>query len=139
VTSAASASFEALCAAEEVRLFASISTSIEKSKDLEKGPGVYAIHYQDQCVYLGKAKCLRQRLSKHRRTIDDASRIEARDVTIQVLPSCFSLATGFEVFLIERHKPTWNASGFGSNAHGKGRSSQKQSCWNDLYGRVVTR
>lgn len=102
-------------------------------------PGVYALFYKDDLVYIGKTAKLRDRLKKHSRTIFDASRIADCDVTYVCLVRDEHLMVAIESYLIKKFAPPWNSTGFGSNAHGKGRDKQRQSVWNATYGRAATK
>lgn len=105
------------------------------------GPGVYALLDGDTIVYVGKTTNLRSRLRKHARTIHDAdpSRLDPARIKAKHIRLNPHLAVAFESYLIATKGPDWNASGFGSNAHGRGRSNQRPSLWNERYGRAVTR
>lgn len=105
------------------------------------GPGVYALLDGDTVVYVGKTTNLRSRLRKHSRTIRDADpeRLDPQRIKAKHIRLNPHLAVAFESYLIATKAPDWNTSGFGSNAHGSGRSNQRPSLWNERYGRAVTR
>lgn len=105
----------------------------------DKAHGVYVIYHKGEIAYVGKSDNLRGRLKKHARTISDAPLICNEDVTYSMLVCEKHFKVALESFLIENMSPPWNATGFGSNAHGAGRSDQRQSVWNQTYGRAQTR
>lgn len=112
---------------------------IAHAATLPRRSGVYVLQHEDEMVYVGKTKNLRNRLRKHKRTIDDAEKLLSEDVKVTTVTLSEHLMVGLEEYLINRHRPAWNGRGFGSNAHGKGREGQRLSDWNKLYGRKVTR
>jgi len=130
--------FTTICGRLEAALFASVPVPASEASAPAQ-PGVYAIYEREQLVYVGKATSLRQRLRKHCRTIADSTQLTPQQISFRYLPLGKNLMTGFEDYLIDTYRPSWNGTGFGSNAHGKGRANQKQSQWNKLYGRAVTR
>jgi hypothetical protein len=92
--------------------------------------GVYALYFQDQLVYIGKAskgttksqRSLRARLGEH------VSKLSQRDGLLMTDLSCRYLVFDSEwwVFaaefaLISHYSPEWNDSGFGSKTPGVGR------------------
>lgn len=107
--------------------------------DAPTRPGVYAIYHGGHLVYIGKTTSLHARLRKHRRTLQAAERIDENDCAYRCLPCDPHLMVALESWLIAAHDPAWNSTGFGSNAHGSGRQGQRQSVWNQMFGREVTR
>lgn len=92
--------------------------------------GLYAIHYQGELVYIGKAtksftksaRTLRDRLGEHRRKLSARAGGALSEIEIQYLTfeSDWWVVAG-EVALIRHLDPPWNDSGFGSKTPGAGR------------------
>lgn len=107
---------------------------LDDYKKIDKTAGVYCLYHDRTLVYIGKAKTdLRARMSIHYRKLK-ASKIDLSEMTFSTMPACEYLSLGAEQYMIDTIKPKWNFSGFGSNAHGKGRPKQKLSEWVKLYG-----
>jgi hypothetical protein len=127
------------------------------------GSGVYAVYYSgaldwyapirgvDIPIYVGKAvpggrrkgdpaaqpaaPALHQRLTEHRRSIDQAQNLMAADFSCRYLllvPVWITLA---ERFLIETFQPIWNTvvDGFGNHPQGRYRSTGRRSRWDVLH------
>ena len=110
--------------------------------------GVYALYYSGPCpdcqsgrnpVYVGSARSsvggrLRDRLHEHYASIKGTQRLKVEDISVRYVATPQTLAGAAELLLIEHfHKPIWNASGFGSKAHGKGRPDQRVSLWDQRH------
>ena len=98
--------------------------------------GVYALYYQGQLMYAGKAlnTTLRRRLTEHYRKIVRRQNIEAADVTCRFLTidgDWFVRAA--EDALIQHYSPMWQKSGFGSHVPGRGRPGTRPSPWDVQY------
>ncbi len=92
--------------------------------------GVYALYFQDNLVYVGKAskgttksqRSLRARLAEHLGKLSKRQGILSGDVTCRYLvfdSEWWVFAAEFA--LISHDAPEWNASGFGSKTPGIGR------------------
>lgn len=94
--------------------------------------GVYALYRRGKLVYAGKAlqTTLRRRLNEHARKIGGRSNINLRQVTCRflIIDNDWFVRAG-EHALIERYKPEWNTSGFGSHVPGRGRPGIRKSRW----------
>jgi excinuclease ABC subunit C len=87
-------------------------------QSLPLSPGVYLVYNkEDELIYVGKAKCLKRRLSQYRNTIrrkkhhrmrgivKAAARIEIRPTETD-FDACLA-----EMLLIQKHRPHWNIVG----------------------------
>lgn len=101
--------------------------------------GVYGIYRDDSLVYVGKTVNLAGRLRKHARSVADASALDGGTMVVRTMGCNEHLMAAFESHLIANRRPGWNNTGFGSNAHGRGRDKQRTSTWNAMFGREVTR
>lgn len=126
------------------------------------GAGVYTIHYRGdfdayrgmadhEPVYVGKADppgkrqgrtssrgtgtVLHDRLTKHSQSIGQTRNLKLEDFTCRwlILDEVWIGLT--EQVLIAEYQPLWNTivSGFGINAPGGGRSTQRKSLWDTLH------
>jgi hypothetical protein len=90
-------------------------------------------------VYIGKAKLLPDRLSRHRRAIVAAKGLAIGDFTVGVIyTDTLAMAGAAEEMLIEAIRPPWNEkalSGFGSRDPGSTRSDQRPSGFDCLHQR----
>lgn len=98
--------------------------------------GVYALYFEEQLVYAGKALNipLARRLAEHFRKIASRQSIDVAEV------SCRFLAIDGDWFvraaedaLIQHYSPLWQKSGFGSHVPGRGRPGIRQSSWDTMY------
>jgi Eco29kI-like restriction endonuclease len=115
---------------------------------LEKGvgpaaSGIYALYFNGNLVYLGKAskgktkssRTLRARLAEHIGKISGRKNIRLADMKCRYL----TFASEWWVFaaefaLISHYAPEWNNSGFGSKVPGIGRpGTDKVSRWNEQF------
>lgn len=90
-------------------------------------------------IYIGKAKLLPDRLSRHRRAIVAAKGLEVGDFSVGVIyTETEAMAGAVEAMLIEAIRPPWNEralSGFGSRDPGATRSDQRPSGFDCLHQR----
>ena len=83
------------------------------------GPGIYALVYVDEIVYIGKSKCLIQRVTAHRNAWNKRRKMKPGSVTrtaVKVVPftkflwrscSLFEMDV-LEIEYIKHHKPKYN-------------------------------
>ena len=109
----------------------SASPLIALKKDV--GPnesGIYALYFQSDLVYIGKAskgttksqRSLRDRLAEHVSKLNQRSGLSIEDMSCRYLvfdSEWWVFAAEFA--LISHYKPEWNDSGFGSKTPGIGR------------------
>ncbi len=98
--------------------------------------GVYALYYEGQLVYAGKAlqTRLNRRLAEHYRKIVSRKNIDVDDVNCRYLMirgDWFVRAA--EDALIQTYKPVWQQSGFGSHVPGIGRPGVRTSRWDQEF------
>jgi len=98
-----------------------------------RAKGVYAIYWKGELVYAGKAleTKLGQRLSQHYRKITSRPSVDINEVTCRYLViegDWFVRAA--EDALIQKYRPLWQGSGFGSKVEGRGRPGIRISRWN---------
>lgn len=98
--------------------------------------GVYALCFQGQLVYAGKAlnTTLARRLTEHYRKIAGRRNIEVSEVSCRFLTidgDWFVRAA--EDALIQYYTPLWQSSGFGSHVPGRGRPGIRTSRWDQEY------
>jgi len=105
--------------------------------------GIYALYYQGDLVYIGKAskgttkskRTLRSRLNEHVSKIDGRQNIDLKDMRCKyltfdsewwVFAAEFALMTQFD--------PPWNTTGFGSKTPGRGRpGTDRVSDWDTRF------
>ncbi len=115
---------------------------------LEKGvgppnSGVYALYYNGELVYIGKAskgttkskRTLRSRLNEHATKISKRKNITPEEMKCRYLTfesEWWVFAAEFA--LITHYEPEWNTSGFGSKTPGKGRpGTHRVSTWDQQF------
>jgi Eco29kI restriction endonuclease len=105
--------------------------------------GIYALHWKDHLVYVGKAtkemtkskRDLRTRLNEHVGKLGGRQKITLGEMTVQYL----TFESEWWVFaaeyaLISHYTPEWNNTGFGSKVPGAGRpGTHRVSSWNELF------
>ena len=121
----------------------------------QQKPGVYVLFFSKRTrslskyggilgsgqfpVYIGKAKLLPDRLSRHRRAIVAAKGLAIEDFTVGVIyTDTLAMAGAAEEMLIEAIRPPWNEkalSGFGSRDPGSTRCEQRPSGFDCLHQR----
>ena len=126
------------------------------------GPGIYALFYAgpfdtyhsisgtESPIYVGKAvppgsrrgedvdierPALRQRLREHARSIAHANNLAVGDFSCRYLAVVPVWITLTERFLVQHHRPLWNAclDGFGDHDPGRGRRGTERSWWDTLH------
>jgi len=105
--------------------------------------GIYALYYQGELVYIGKAtrgmtksaRTLRSRLNEHVGKISSRQNIELADVSCRYLTfrsEWWVFAAEFA--LMSHYQPQWNLTGFGSKVPGVGRpGTHRVSKWDQLF------
>ena len=98
--------------------------------------GVYALYWQGDLVYAGKALQTRlgRRLAEHYRKIDSRRNIDVVNMTCRFLVvrgDWFVRAA--EDALIQNYRPAWQNSGFGSHVPGVGRPGVRSSRWDQQF------
>jgi hypothetical protein len=88
------------------------------------------------CAYVGAgAQNLRERIRRHRSTVDGMPTLSTDDVYVAVLPCVSTASAAFaEAVLIEALSPVLNGLGWGSRPPGAGRSGQRVSPIDALLG-----
>lgn len=83
----------------------------------------------------GKGKALRDRLSQHATSINEASNLDLADFRYRALTVDDIWIPLGENVVIEKYQPLWNRviDGFGNKTPGKGRATQKRSSWDVLH------
>jgi hypothetical protein len=83
----------------------------------------------------GKGKALRDRLSQHAASINEASNLHLADFHYRALTVDDIWIPLGENVVIEKFQPLWNRviDGFGNKTPGKGRATQKRSSWDVLH------
>lgn len=84
---------------------------------------------------------LRNRLSKHRRSIEEVGNLDVGDFFVRFLVVDLIWIPLGENMLIRSFSPAWNqvVEGFGINAPGKGRKDQRTSQWDVIHpGRKIS-
>jgi hypothetical protein len=115
---------------------------------VDPGPGTYLLRYHGRLslyrpvsetvfpVYVGSARCVRERLHAHRRSLNSTVGLSPDDFSAIVLraPS-HPFAVYAEALLIDAWRPAWNitAKGFGSAGQGRARALQRQPDWVVLH------
>lgn len=116
--------------------------SLTKSIGPQKS-GIYALYYQNELVYIGKAssgttkskRTLRTRLNEHINKITGRQNISLDEMSCRYL-TFYSEWWVFaaEFSLIAHSNPEWNESGFGSKIPGKGRpGTDRISKWDEQF------
>ena len=98
--------------------------------------GVYALYYQGELVYAGKAlnTTLARRLTEHFRKIAGRRNIEVSDVSCRhLIIEADWFVRAAEDALIQYYMPLWQSSGFGSHVPGRGRPGIRMSRWDQEY------
>lgn len=83
----------------------------------------------------GKGKALRDRLTQHASSINEASNLDLGDFQYRALTVDDIWIPLGENVVIEKYQPLWNRviDGFGNKTPGKGRATQKRSSWDVLH------
>lgn len=83
----------------------------------------------------GKGKALRDRLTQHASSINEASNLDLADFHYRALTVDDIWIPLGENVVIEKYQPLWNRviDGFGNKTPGKGRATQKRSSWDVLH------
>jgi hypothetical protein len=83
----------------------------------------------------GKGKALRDRLTQHASSINEASNLDLADFQYRALTVDDIWIPLGENVIIEKYQPLWNRviDGFGNKTPGKGRATQKRSSWDVLH------
>lgn len=105
--------------------------------------GIYALYFQEQLVYIGKAskgttkskRTLRARLSEHISKINGSENISLDQMKCRYLTFDSEWWVFAAEFALMAHfKPEWNESGFGSKVPGVGRpGTSRVSRWNEKF------
>lgn len=108
-----------------------------------KKSGIYALYYNDDIVYVGKAskettksgRTLRTRLNEHVSKISKRQNITVDDVFVRFVTfESEWWVFAAEFVLIAYFDPAWNYTGFGSKVPGSGRpGTNRVSTWNELF------
>lgn len=83
----------------------------------------------------GKGKALRDRLTQHASSINEASNLDLAHFHYRALTVDDVWIPLGENVVIEKYQPLWNRviDGFGNKTPGKGRATQKRSSWDVLH------
>ena len=99
--------------------------------------GVYGLYWREELVYVGKAvgtTRLRRRLREHAKKIGGRQGISLADMKYRVLALRDDwMVVAAESALIEKYKPEWNGSGFGSHVPGRGRPGIHPVKWDEMF------
>ena len=105
--------------------------------------GIYALYFQEQLVYIGKAskgttkskRTLRARLGEHISKISGRKNISLDHMKCRYLTFDSEWWVFAAEFALMAHfKPEWNESGFGSKVPGVGRpGTSRASRWNEKF------
>ena len=99
--------------------------------------GVYGLYWRNELVYVGKAvgtTRLRRRLREHAKKIGGRQGISVADIEYRALSLRDDwMVVAAESALIEKYKPEWNGSGFGSHVPGKGRPGIRPVRWDERF------
>jgi len=83
----------------------------------------------NEVVYVGSG-IVRERINRERKKVLEASRVNADDLAVAwLLTDGVGIARTVEDLAIRRLAPSWQHTGFGSNAPGRGRAGQAPSIW----------
>lgn len=101
------------------------------TSEVPNAQGVYQLYHADRLVYIGKTDAqagLRQRLSRHARTIRSRHNLDVHDMSFKAIEVLVFSAMDLETSLIAHYKkqarpPAWNGSGFGSADPGRRRDA----------------
>lgn len=89
-----------------------------------------------------KGSSIRNRLSEHRKSIEEADNLDVGDFRVKTAPMEVDLAAWGEALLMRHYQPAWNGavSGFGNHTPGVRRKAQNRSIWDKAHaGRGVVR
>lgn len=110
----------------------------DKSK-LKNQSGVYAIYVSNALTYIGSASDLSLRLNQHLKKVSEATKLQVSEVQCNYI--CFGNESeghlSLEKFLIKKHNPIWNKTGFGRRPGNDTRQNKKLSDWDVKYGRNI--
>ena len=105
--------------------------------------GVYGLYCSGELVYVGKAvgtTRLRRRLGEHAKKIGGRQGISLADMEYRALPLRDDwMVVAAESALIEKYRPEWNGSGFGSHVPGKGRPGIHPAKWDKKFPHKATK
>ena len=78
---------------------------------------------------------LRNRITKHAKSIMQAANLDAGDFSFRVMPTMPVWISMAEEALIKHYRPVWNMrlDGFGNNDPGRGRTGGERSWWDTLH------